>query len=168
PIPNVDKEPKADGALLNIPGPGGTNWFAPSFDPENGLFFVNATKGYSLAYLTDTDDHPEGYGGSGRTLWSQATLEAIDYKTGRIRWCHDFPGKGIAASGILSTAGRLLFSGDPSGNLIAWNPNDGRILWHVAVNAKVTNGPMTYMLDERQFVVAAAGDTLYAFALLSR
>ena len=62
-FPNPKKEPQIDGALLNIPAVGGTNWFPPSFDPEFGLFYVNAMKGYSLAYLTDTDEKPEGYGG---------------------------------------------------------------------------------------------------------
>ncbi len=122
PIPNPAKNPQTDGALLNIPGGGGTNWFPPSFNPETGFFYVNAIKGYSLAYLTDTDEKPEGYGGTGRTLWSQEILEAIDYKTGQIRWSHEFPGRGFGGSGILNTAGKLLLSGDPSGNLIAWNP----------------------------------------------
>ncbi|MDQ2777755.1 MAG: acido-empty-quinoprotein group A [Acidobacteriota bacterium] len=167
PIPNPDTEPKTDGALLNTPAIGGTNWFAPSFDPESGLFYVNAYKGYSLAYLTDTDERPEGYGGSGRNLWAQASLEALDYKTGAIRWSHDFPGKGMAASGLLSTAGKLLFSGDPSGNLIAWDPASGRILWHFHLQAPVSNGPMTYTRDGRQYLVVGAGDTLYAFALPS-
>ncbi|MGA8030431.1 MAG: acido-empty-quinoprotein group A [Bryobacteraceae bacterium] len=165
PIPDAKKEPQTDGALLNINAVGGTNWFPPSFDPEFGLFYVNAMKGYSLAYLTDTDERPEGYGGSGRALWAQSMLEAIDYQTGKIRWSHDFPGKGLAASGILSTAGKLLFSGDPSGNLIAWDPATGAILWHFHLPARVSNGPMTYMLDGRQIVVVGAGDTLYAFAL---
>ncbi len=31
----------------------------------------------------------------------------IDYQTGKIRWSHDFPGRGAAGSGILSTAGKL-------------------------------------------------------------
>ena len=62
PIPDTAKEPKPDGVLLNTPGGGGTNWFPPSFDPETGLFYVNAVKGYSLAYLTDTEERPEGYG----------------------------------------------------------------------------------------------------------
>lgn len=165
PIPNSDKEPKTDGAILNIAALGGTNWFAPSLDPETGLFYVNGIKGYSLAYLTDTDDHPEGYGGSGRTLWQAGMLEALDYRTGKITWTHEFPGKGMAASGILTTAGHLLFSGDPSGNFIAWNPKSGEPLWHFHAAAKVSNGPMTYMLDGRQYVVAGAGDTLYGFAL---
>ncbi|HZQ55126.1 MAG TPA: acido-empty-quinoprotein group A [Bryobacteraceae bacterium] len=166
PIPNVAKEPKTDGALLNINAGGGTNWFPPSYDPDFGLFYVNAIDGYSLAYLTDTDAKPEGYGGSGRTLWAHSVLEAIDYQTGQIRWCHDFPARGSARSGILSTAGRLLFSGDPSGNLIAWNPGSGDILWHFHLPAAVSNGPMTYELDGNQYLVVGAGDTLYAFQLL--
>jgi alcohol dehydrogenase (cytochrome c) len=166
PVPNEAKEPKPDGVLLNTPGGGGTNWFPPSFDPETGLFYVNAVSGYSLAYLTDTDERPEGYGGNGRTLLSQSVLKAIDYKTGETRWSHDFPGKGTAGSGILTTAGKLLFSGDPSGNLIAWNPADGKILWHFHLPSPVSNGPMTYELDARQYLVVGAGDTLYSFALV--
>ena len=36
PIPDPAKEPKVDGALLNIPGGGATNWMPPSFDPQTG------------------------------------------------------------------------------------------------------------------------------------
>jgi alcohol dehydrogenase (cytochrome c) len=151
---------------LNINALGGTNWFPPSFDPQTGLFYVNAVRGFSLAYLTDTEEKPEGYGGSGHTLWTAATLEAIDYQTGKIRWSHDSPGKGMNGSGILSTAGGLLFTGDPSGNLIAWDPQNGRVLWHFHLDSGVSNGPMTYDLEGRQYVVVGAGDTLYGFALL--
>src|ERR1700730_2701436 len=62
PIPDPAKEPKVDGSIINTPGGGGTNWPPPSFDPDTGLFYVNARRGYSVAYLTDTDDNPEGYG----------------------------------------------------------------------------------------------------------
>jgi acido-empty-quinoprotein group A len=166
PVPNKSKEPTTDGVLLNTPVVGGTNWFAPSFDPENGLFFVNALNGYSLAYLTDTGEKPEGYGGSGHNLWLQSALKAIDYRTGKVRWSHEFAGSGMAGSGILSTAGKLVFSGDPSGNLIAWEPATGRQLWHFRLPAPVSNGPMTYELDGRQYLVVGAGDTLYTFSLL--
>jgi acido-empty-quinoprotein group A len=166
PIPNDAKEPKTDGVLLDTPWPGGTNWFPPSFDPDTGLFYVNAVRGYSLAYLTDTDERPEGYGGNTHTLWQQSVLKAIDYKTGETRWSHDFPGKGQAISGFLSTAGKLLFSGDPSGNLIAWDPASGKMLWHFRLPATVSNGPMTYEMDGRQYLIVGAGDTLYSFALL--
>ncbi len=169
PIPDPQKEPTPDGSLITIPGGGGTNWLPPSFSPETGLFYVNATKGYSVNYLTDTDERPEGYGGSGRTLWSQHLLQALDIRNGHVVWSHPYStaeGRGLGGPGILTTAGKLLFTGDYVGNLIAFNPADGTILWHFSLLHPVGNGPETYMLDGKQYVVVGAGDTLFAFTLL--
>ena len=118
-----------------------------------------------MFYLTDTDPNPEGYAGRDAGVWSQSALKAIDYQTGKIRWSHVFPGDGGSLSGLLTTAGRLLFSGDPSRNLIAFDPASGKILWHVGLGANVSNGPITYELDDRQYLVVGAGDMLYAFTL---
>jgi alcohol dehydrogenase (cytochrome c) len=98
---------------------------------------------------------------------SSMFMTAIDYKSGRIVWKHKYRtagGSGRGASGVLTTAGKLLFGGDPSGNLVAFDPADGRLLWHSTIG-QVSNAPQTYMVDGRQYVLAAAGDTLYAFAL---
>ncbi len=84
PIPDGRKEPTVDGSLISMYGGGATNWMPPSFSPQTGLFYVNATRGFSVTYLTDTSDRPEGYGGSGRGLWSENVLEALDYKAVRI------------------------------------------------------------------------------------
>jgi acido-empty-quinoprotein group A len=166
PIPDPDKEPKVDGTLV-IPASGGaTNWFPPSFSPETGLFYLTATPSYSVFYLTDTSDRPEGYGGRDNRLWSQSALTAIDYKTGKIRWQHFYLSEGNwQSSGILTTAGKLLFTGDSSSNLIAFDPETGKILWHAELGSSISNGPMTYELDGRQYIVVGAGDTLHAFAL---
>lgn len=165
PIPNPAKEPKTDGTLV-IPASGGaTNWPPPSFDPETGLFYVSASPSYSVYYLTDTSDKPEGYGGRDAGAWSESALKALDYKTGKIRWSHVFPGPGGSLSGILTTAGHLLFTGDPSANFIAFNPADGKILWHSELLNTVSNGPMTYELDGRQYVVVGAGELLYGYTL---
>jgi acido-empty-quinoprotein group A len=165
PIANTAKEPKTDGTLV-IPASGGaTNWPPPSYNPDTGLFYVGSSPSYSVYYLTDTSAHPEGYGGRDSGLWSQSALKAIDVKTGKIRWSHTFPGEGGSISGILNTAGKVLFTGDPSANFIAFDPATGKILWHAGLTSNVSNGPMTYQLDGRQYVVAGAGDMLYAFTL---
>ena len=171
PVPDEAKDPKVDGALLTINAGGGTNWLPPSFDPDTGLFYVNATRGYSLAYLTDTDERPEGYGGSARTLWSQHLLEALDYKTGQIAWSHAYPavtglGYGLGGPGVLTTAGRLLFTGDYAGNFVAYDAANGDILWHFPILHSVSNGPETFTLNGKQYIVAGAGDTLFAFTLV--
>jgi alcohol dehydrogenase (cytochrome c) len=39
-----------------------------------------------------------------------------------------------------------------------------KILWHSRIG-QVSNAPETYMLDGHQYLLAAAGDTLFAFTL---
>lgn len=170
PIPNEARQPTVNGSLITMNGGGGTNWIPPSYNPLTGLFYVNATVGYSVFYLTDTGKKPMGYGGQGRTVWSQHVLEAIDVKTGKIRWRHPYTnadrlGGGLGGPGTLSTGGNLLFTGDYNGNLIAYNAANGNILWHFPMLNSLTNGPETYTLDGRQYLVAGAGDILYVFAL---
>ncbi len=165
PIPDPVKEPHTNGTLV-IPASGGaSNWPPPSFDPETGLLYVNSSSSYSLFYLTDIDDKPEGYGGRDSGVWSKAAVKAIDYKTGQVRWSHEY-GRGGGGSGILTTAGKLLFTGDPYGNFIAYDPATGRILWHTHLIGNVSNGPMTYELNGQQYLLVGAGDSLYAFTVL--
>jgi alcohol dehydrogenase (cytochrome c) len=171
PIPDPQRQPTVDGNLLTINGGGGTNWMPPSYSPQTGLFYVNANLGYSLTYLTDTSEHPEGYGGSIHGLWSQHVLEALDYRTGDVKWSHAYSttdslgGGGQGGPGILTSAGDLLFSGDYNGNLIAFKASNGDILWHFPMGRSLENGPETYMLDGKQYLVAGGGDTLFAFRL---
>ncbi len=59
--------------------------------------------------------------------------------------------------------GNLLFGGDGNGNFIAYNARTGKPLWRAELNVNHSNGPSTWMLDNKQYVIVGAGDTLYAF-----
>lgn len=170
PIPNPEKEPRWDGALVSPNQGGAVNWPAPSFNPETGLFYVNAARAWSVYYLYgDDDEKPEGWGGNDKGGYSEAMLQAIDYKTGRIRWSHKWPGNGAGArSGLLSTAGKLLFAGDPNSNFVALDPTTGTPFWHAKLRSSMTNSPITFELDGNQYVVAAAADTLYAYSIAGK
>jgi glucose dehydrogenase len=166
PIYDPAKEPAVAGTLVSPQAGGATNWFAPSFSPQTGLFYVNAFNSYSVFYLTDTDPQPEGYAAVQRQVGHvEASLRALDYKTGKIVWKHDYPGGG-GVSGVLSTAGSLVFSGDGSQHLIAFDAVNGKIVWHADLAASVTNGPETYTLGGQQYLIVAARDTLYAYAVM--
>jgi alcohol dehydrogenase (cytochrome c) len=96
-------------------------------------------------------------------------LTAMDYRTGEIAWRHHFAGSGAwggtnVGHGVLTTAGKLLFTGDPSGNFAAYDPTNGNPLWHAQLG-EVSNSPETYMLDGKQYVLIAAVDAVYAFVL---
>lgn len=170
PIPNRAKEPQVDGVLVSPNQGGGQNWMPPSFSPDTGLFYVNATRAFSVYYLyeNENDDKPEGWGGNDRGGWSEAMLQALDYRTGKVTWSYKWEGSSSVRSGLLSTAGNLLFAGDSASNFVAFDAARGTPLWHAGLHTSMTNGPITYELDGIQYVVIAANDTLYAFAMLAR
>jgi len=168
PVRDPAKDFHVGGSLVSPNNTGVTNWPPPSYSPDTGLFYVPRYDSYAMYYLTETD--PRGAMGLGgkeevnvASLGSH--LAAIDYKTGKTVWSHQYPSTGGGnLSGILTTAGRLLFAGDNAGNLIAFDPSNGKILWHSRIG-QVSNAPQTYMLDGHQYILAAAGDTLFAFTL---
>jgi acido-empty-quinoprotein group A len=166
PIPDTNKEPHVDGSMVDVPINGAVNWPPPSYSPITNLFYVNASEGYGVAYLYDTSPEPEGYGGGGSgTFDPRSTLMAIDVTTGKAKWKHEPKGQGSEgggmSGGILTTAGNLLFTGD-SNRLAAFNPANGTILWSLPLAGRVSNGPSTWSLDEKQHIIVAAGDTLYS------
>lgn len=163
PIPNPEKQPKADGTLVS-PGSGGvTNWMAPSYDPTTGLFYVSVRRMWNMFYMTATGK-PEGWGGRDKGLWATSAIEAIDPHTGAIRWHHEI-GQGDGVAGILTTAGHLLFTADNSDNLLALDPATGETLWHVPLGARMATAPSTYELDGRQYLLTPAGNVIFAWRL---
>jgi acido-empty-quinoprotein group A len=163
PIAKSDYAPRPDGALVEPASDGATNWMAPSFDPQTGLFYVNARRTFSIFYLTATGK-PEGWAGRDRNLDADSTIRAIDYRTGKIVWDHEI-GKGEGTAGILTTEGHLLFTADNAGNLLALDPATGQTLWHVNLGGRMESCPMTVELDGRQYLIVSAQDLLFAFTL---
>ena len=165
---NPEKDPTIPGALTSPTSGGTINWEPPAYSPDTGLFYVAEKNGYSIYYLTDPDPRGSmGLGGKEEVMVGSAGnfLTAIDPTTGEIKWRRPYPGGfGGGGGGLLTTAGKLVFSGDAGGNFVAYDAVDGTPLWHSRIGT-VTNAPITYELDGRQYVLVAAGDTLYAFAL---
>jgi alcohol dehydrogenase (cytochrome c) len=131
---------------------------------------VNASEGYTVAYLYDTSADPQGYaGGASGHFDSKSSLIALDVKDGSVRWKHTAKGEGGSegggmTGGILTTAGDLLFTGD-SDHVAAFDPGSGKILWSQKLGTSVSNGPSSWELDGQQNVIVGAGDTLYAFTI---
>ena len=159
PIPNPASFPSPNGAIATNSA---TNWYPPSYSPLTGLFYVNASRSLGIYYVYDLSDSPMGWGGGGGGgVNDDAVLEAMDVKTGKIKWA--VPRYGGGTSGLLSTAGNLVF-GSGSGGLAAYNATTGDVLWASRIG-NVTNGPITYLLDGRQYVLAAADGRMWAFIM---
>jgi alcohol dehydrogenase (cytochrome c) len=169
PVRDPAKDHHVAGALVSAANGGATNWPPPAYSPDTQLLYVPTAETYAMYYLTETD--PRGAMGlGGKDEVSVGTMgsfiSAIDYKTGKTVWKHKFrtTGGSRGAPGLLTTAGKLLFGGDVSGNFVAFDPLNGKPLWHTQIG-QVTNAPETYMVDGRQHILVAAGDTLYSFML---
>ena len=87
---------------------------------------------------------------------------AIDPKAGETRW--KFPMYDVNSSGILTTATDLLFVGGREGYFHALDARTGALLWKVTVGAQ-TVAPMTYAVNDRQYVAVTAGQCLFVFGL---
>jgi alcohol dehydrogenase (cytochrome c) len=164
------KDASVPGTLLSPDTSGATNWPPPSFNPDTGLLYFGSRQTFSVMYLTDTDGRPQGWAAAERNVGTVGNaLKAIDYKTGKVKWSRPFAmgpaGTQGGPVGLLSTAGGLLFGNDGGGNFVAYDAANGKPLWHAGLGVNTSNGPQTYLLDGRQYIVVGAGDALYAFAL---
>jgi alcohol dehydrogenase (cytochrome c) len=70
-------------------------------------------------------------------------------------------------SGVLSTAGGLVFFGESSGGFAAVDARTGKYLWHFETNHAIKASPMTYAIGGRQYVAIASGPNILSFALPS-
>ena len=95
---------------------GGKNWEPMSFNPQTGLAYAN-TLAFGGRYKTEPVDYKQGewYLGMDLTdLWEwgdgpRGHLKAIDPMTGKAKW--EAPSDIPRFSGVLSTAGGVVFSG---------------------------------------------------------
>jgi alcohol dehydrogenase (cytochrome c) len=169
PVRDPSKDFHPAGALVSSANQGATNWPPPAFNPQTGLLYVPTQNSYAMYYLTELDPRGAmGLGGKEEVALGTISsyISAIDYKTGKTIWKHVYPALGgTLGSGMLTTAGGLLFAGDVSGNLIAYDATNGKVLWHAYLTSLVSNAPETYSLDGHQYVLVGAGDTVYSFIL---
>ena len=107
---------------------------------------------------------PEGWAGRDRNLWASSFIEAGDPKTGKTAWRHEI-GDGEGSAGILTTAGKVLFTGDNANNLLALDPATGKTIWHVKLGARMLTGATTFELDGKQYLLVPAGNVLFAWTL---
>jgi PQQ-dependent dehydrogenase (methanol/ethanol family) len=168
--------PTWDRPTIIFPGAvGGGNWAYDSFSLDTGYVYV----GYSLidtAYsngqngLTET---PRPYG-----EYMAGGLAAMDPRTNTVVWRRPNKWWLSLGTGVLSTAGRLLFQGRPDGTLAAMDDATGEELWTWQCGAGANTCPISYEIDGEQYIAILAGgewepvgpatpygDNLWAFKL---
>ena len=170
PVANKDATPTADGSRVCPGAAGATNWMSPTYDPQTSLFYVTAREQCDMFSAPRPQPYDAGHAYYGRRISrtmisrrSTARCGRSIRPTGKIKWEWKHPSP--TWSGVLSTAGGLVFTGDAEGNFIALDAACGKALWHFQGGASVYSSPMTYAVDGKEYVAVAAGSALFAFAL---
>jgi alcohol dehydrogenase (cytochrome c) len=166
-IPNTDPTPQ--GVYVCPDAAGATNWAAPSYDPETGFFLVSVLEACATYTSVTKDPVPgQGYTGGGqeldRKIGLPGAIRALEATTGERKW--NFPlHTGHHSTGVLATAGGVVFASSRDGNLIALETKTGRYLWHYNTGGSNTTSPMSYAVGGKQYIALASQGVLLVFAL---
>ena len=169
PIVKPGTDPTPDGVYICPDAQGATNFAAPSFDPKTGLFFVSVREACAVYSSRTREPVPgAGYTGTGQRLdevvGAHGAVRALDPVSGDARW--NFPiQEGSSATGVLATAGGVVFASVADGNLIALEAANGKLLWHYQTGERIKSSPMSFAVDGTQYVAVSSGSVLFAFAL---
>ncbi|HVW08292.1 MAG TPA: PQQ-binding-like beta-propeller repeat protein [Bryobacteraceae bacterium] len=157
---NPNKDATIAGSLVNNDV---LNFPPPTFSPDTGLFYVHETNSLHISYLLEPDPRGSmGLGGvgSGGGASYGTFIDAIDYKTGKVKWRHELTNGSV---GLTSTAGGVIFMSN-GGGIEAIRATDGAPLWHSEIGT-LSSPPEVFMLDGKPHVLASGATGLSMFVL---
>ncbi|MFP6615288.1 MAG: PQQ-binding-like beta-propeller repeat protein [Candidatus Hydrogenedentota bacterium] len=139
---------------------GSRSWPLTTYSPQTKLAYLPLTEWCMLlgpdgmklltsgVGISDAE-HPDNADGM------LGKLQAIDIESGKLAWTRDqvMP----PSTGLISTAGGLLFSGDMEPSLKAFDAATGKLLWRADLDDIPSSNLMTYGVDGRQYVAVVVG-----------
>src|SRR5499427_743152 len=144
---------------------GGKNWMPMAFNPQNGhLYFAMLDEASIYQINKDLPVYKPGerYTGVENTSAPRKPGEpwgyfgALDPLTAKPKW--KIPLVELPCwSGMLATAGGLVFAGKVSGEFLAIDEDTGDILWQFKTGSGVNAQPITYTHKGRQYVTVLSG-----------
>ncbi|MBL8270600.1 PQQ-dependent dehydrogenase, methanol/ethanol family [Steroidobacter sp.] len=154
------------------PGPlGAHNWYPMTFSPQTQLAYIPALETSNYYQHDDAFQFLERTWNTGVVVSRDpanaksvadaakskggAMLLAWDPVAQREVWRVNYQRAGNG--GLLSTAGSLVFQGSVDGMFNAYAADTGVRLWSQDVQNAILGGPVTFELDDEQYVVALAG-----------
>ena len=170
PIVRPGSDPTTEGSAVCPAIRGATNWWASAYSADTKLFYLMV---HESCMLYKKDDRPWQRGQSwlGGTFRltdgspNQRHIRALNIQTGETVWNYPQTGNSTTYSGVLSTAGGLVFFGEDSGAFAALDAETGEPVWHFQANQEWKASPMTYMVGGRQYVAIGSGLGFWSFAL---
>jgi alcohol dehydrogenase (cytochrome c) len=155
---------------------GGSEWNGAAWNPRTDLVYVNSVDWCATVKLSKLASIKNIATGVAKAELGAAAFgggipipdpmsraygwtTAIDPTTGRTRWHIKMATPMVAA--VTPTAGRVLFTGDLNGNLLALDATTGKVLYRYDTKNAIGGGIITYRAAGKQYVAAAAGNTSF-------
>jgi len=141
---------------------GGKNWMPISYNPKTGLAYTN-TLAFGGHYKAVPAEYKAGEWYVGMDLsdiwdWGSGPrghLKAIDPMTGKAKW--EAPSDIPRFSGVLSTAGGVVFTGRLTGEFEAFDAKTGKKLWQFKAGSGIEGQPVTWQQDGVQYIAVTSG-----------
>ncbi|HKI95129.1 MAG TPA: PQQ-binding-like beta-propeller repeat protein [Gemmatimonadales bacterium] len=158
---NVDVPITLQGTVA-CPGPlGGVEWNGPAWDPGTQSLYVPAVD-WCFKFIRAPDDSVRFVPGElylGGTVDSvgpqRGWLTAVHARTGAVRWRYHSSKAMVAA--VTTTAGGLVFTGEATGDFLAFDAATGKKLFDFDTGAGIYGGVATYAVHGRQYVATTSG-----------
>jgi len=173
-----------NGTTVEIaPGSGGGhNWQPMAFSPATGLVYIPGSVNSRMYHSTpdyapqkgkqlsgvDMNDFGAGVAPVGAKITNKGTfVKAWDPVTQTARWS----ATQTYSAGLLATAGNLVFVPGGDGHLVAYSADKGEKVWDSTLLIAGISTPITYQIDNQQYVAVIAGrggnspTRLYTFML---
>ena len=158
---------------FTLPGPfGGHNWQPMSYSPQTGLVYIPAMETPHIYAKDQNFKFQDGLWntGSDMSLGSLPTgkaqlaeikklvkgrLLAWNPVTQKAAWKQEH--NGAWNGGVLSTAGNIVVQGNGDAEIVAYNAQTGERLWSFFAQTGVVAPPISYQIDDEQYITVAAG-----------
>jgi alcohol dehydrogenase (cytochrome c) len=139
---------------------GGKNWPPTAYNPNLKLWYIPVIE--SCNRITMEEETPDKLkprdfftgGGPSQPFKITGSVTAIDVTTGKIAGKAELPFPDLG--GMLATPD-LVFSGQPSGEVIAFDGKSLQKLWEFNTGGGVNAPPMTFSVDGKQYIAILVG-----------
>jgi alcohol dehydrogenase (cytochrome c) len=170
-------DPKTGAKNVNprlIPGKGDTitvcphaggakSWLPESYNAETRTMFVPLVE--SCMDLTPVAPGGRGSLSTG-VRWSlrpradsdgkYGRVQAVNLETRKVVWTNRQ--RAPQSTGVLATAGGVVFAGALDRMLTAYDDEDGKELWKIRLNDVPNSAPISYMVNGKQYVAVTVGN----------
>ncbi|MEP7367716.1 MAG: PQQ-binding-like beta-propeller repeat protein, partial [Acidobacteriota bacterium] len=156
--------PNGDETITTCPHAGGAkNWMPESYNPDTKVLFVSIVE-------SCMDLIPVAAGGRGSlstgVRWTLRPRLDSDGKYGRVQAINLATKETVwmtrqrapQSSGVLATAGGVVFAGALDRVFAAYDDANGRELWRVRLNDVPNSAPISYQVNGKQYIAVVTGN----------